>query len=453
MRVFLYLRVSSKEQIEGYSLGEQEERLRAFCKAKGWKVAKVFNDGGYSGANINRPALSDLVRAIENHQADAVLVYKLDRLSRSQKDTLTLIDTFLQNQCDFISMTENFDTSSPFGRAMIGILSVFAQLEREQIKERMQMGKEGRAKQGKYHGGGVSPVGYDYKDGHLVINEFEALHVREMHELFQQGVPLRVINKKINEKFGKYYEARTIKRTLKNPLYIGKIKHNTTLYDGEHQPIIDEETFNKTKELLDALPKSTKPNMNTYLGGILYCGQCGAKYGVKMAKDTRYNRTYRYYMCHSKMKTNKNMIKDENCQNKIFPVDKLDEIVFSEIRKLKIEKNFKSVCKEDDNTDIINHEIQKLENQKSRLIDLYSLGTFTVEELQNKITPLQEQIDILYKQIKKPATPQKKAHEMIQSFDDILDNGNFDDIKLLIDALIDRIEIDGEDVTIFWAFI
>ena len=79
--------------------------------------------------------------------------------------------------------------------------------------------------------------------------------------------------------------------------------------------------------------------------------------------------------------------------------------------------------------------------------------TFTVSEQQNKITPLQEQIDILYKQIKKPATPQKKAHEMIQSFDDILDNGNFDDIKLLIDALIDRIEIDGEDVTIFWAFI
>ena len=454
MRVFLYIRVSSKEQVEGYSIGEQEQRLRAYCKAKGWKIAKVFTDGGYSGGNTSRPALTELLSAVQKHQADAILVYKLDRLSRSQKDTLTLIDTFLQNNCDFISMTENFDTSSPFGRATIGMLSVFAQLEREQIKERMSMGKEGRAKEGKYHGGGISPIGYEYKDGHLVVNEFEAMQVREMHRLFQSGMPFRIIARNLESKGSRYYEARSVKRTLKNPLYIGKIKHNDTLYPGEHEPIIDEETYNKTMELLNALPTGTKPS-KTYLGGLIVCAHCGAKYTVNTVHDTRYNRKYKYYACHSRRKTNKSLIKNPNCQNKIYKVEELDEIIFNEIRKLSIEKNFRSVIKksDSDNSVILNREIAKLENQKSRLMDLYSIGTFTIEDIQKKIIPIQEQIDKLSKQINIPSIPEQTAHELIQSFDDVLKNGNHDEIKMVIDSLIDKIEIDGEDIAIYWAFV
>lgn len=455
MRVFLYIRVSTSEQAkEGYSIGEQEQRLRAYCKAKGWKIAKVFTDGGYSGGNTSRPALTELLSAVQKHQADAILVYKLDRLSRSQKDTLTLIDTFLQNNCDFISMTENFDTSSPFGRATIGMLSVFAQLEREQIKERMSMGKEGRAKEGKYHGGGISPIGYEYKDGHLVVNEFEAMQVREMHRLFQSGMPFRIIARTLESKGSRYYEARSVKRTLKNPLYIGKIKHNDTLYPGEHEPIIDEETYNKTMELLNALPTGTKPS-KTYLGGLIVCAHCGAKYTINTVHDTRYNRKYKYYACHSRRKTNKSLIKNPNCQNKIYKVKELDEIIFNEIRKLSIEKNFRSVIKksDSDNSVILNREIAKLENQKSRLMDLYSIGTFTIEDIQKKIIPIQEQIDKLSKQINVPSTPEETAHELIQSFDDVLKNGNHDEIKMVIDSLIDKIEIDGEDIAIYWAFV
>ena len=107
-----------------------------------------------------------------------VVVYKLDRLSRSQKDTLTLIeDNFIKNKVEFVSINENFDTSTPFGRAMIGILSVFAQLEKDQITERFTMGRIGRAKNGLYHGGPTAPTGYDYVDGKLVINEYEAIQV------------------------------------------------------------------------------------------------------------------------------------------------------------------------------------------------------------------------------------------------------------------------------------
>ena len=149
-KVAIYVRVSTQEQaVEGYSISEQIDRLTKFCEAHSWKLYKVYTDPGFSGGNMNRPSLQKLFADCTQKRFDTVLVYKLDRLSRSQKDTLYIIeDLFLTNHVDFISMSENFDTSTPFGRAMIGILSVFAQLEREQIKERMAMGREGRAKQG-----------------------------------------------------------------------------------------------------------------------------------------------------------------------------------------------------------------------------------------------------------------------------------------------------------------
>ena len=173
-RAALYIRVSTLEQAqEGYSVGEQKERLIAYCKAKDWLIADIYVDGGYTGSNIKRPGIQKLIS--ETDKFDLVLVYKLDRLSRSQRDTLYLIEeVFLPNGVDFISMQESFDTSTPFGKAMIGLLAVFAQLEREQIKERTWMGRVARAKAGLYHGGGKIPIGYDYVDGHLTVNPYEA---------------------------------------------------------------------------------------------------------------------------------------------------------------------------------------------------------------------------------------------------------------------------------------
>ncbi|BAK21879.1 putative phage integrase [Melissococcus plutonius ATCC 35311] len=151
MRTAIYVRVSTNEQIEeGYSIDEQIDKLKKFCEIKEWDVANVYKDPGFTGSNMERPGLQKLIRDVKLNRIDTVLVYKLDRLSRSQKDTLYLIeDIFESKQTAFVSLNENFDTSTPFGKAMIGILAVFAQLEREQIKERMTMGKLGRAKSGK----------------------------------------------------------------------------------------------------------------------------------------------------------------------------------------------------------------------------------------------------------------------------------------------------------------
>ena len=161
MIVGIYVRVSTAEQAkDGYSIGEQLDRLTKYCNAMNWTIAKTYTDAGHSGATIVRPALQRMIKDVQSGCLEKVVVYKLDRLSRSQKDTLYLIeDVILASGADFVSMCENFDTATPFGKAMIGILAVFAQLEREQIKERMGMGKLARAKEGKYGGSCNVPIG------------------------------------------------------------------------------------------------------------------------------------------------------------------------------------------------------------------------------------------------------------------------------------------------------
>ena len=176
-RCFIYIRVSTQEQAEeGYSLGEQEERLKKYAEAMEWKVEHIYKDGGFSGGNMERPALKQMIDAIKHGKTDIVLVDKLDRLSRSQFDTLYLIKKiFNENNVAFVSRAEAFDTSSSFGRAMVGILAVFAELERERIKERMSEGRQGRLKEGKFRGGNTVSYGYDYAPnlGYLVPNDYE----------------------------------------------------------------------------------------------------------------------------------------------------------------------------------------------------------------------------------------------------------------------------------------
>ena len=234
-----YVRVSTDNQLENYSIEEQTDRLQAYCRARDITITEFYTDGGYSGGSINRPALQQMLKDIRSGEINLVIVYKLDRLSRSQKDTLTLIeDHFLANHVDFISVSENFDTSTPFGRAMIGILSVFAQLEKEQITERFMMGKIGRAKNGLFHGGGYAPTGYDYIDGKLIINEYEALQIRELYERFAEGCSIhscwKYMQAHYTTKYGAWKSETLVRNILRNRLYTGYITFNHKTYKGIH---------------------------------------------------------------------------------------------------------------------------------------------------------------------------------------------------------------------------
>jgi site-specific DNA recombinase len=469
-RVFVYVRVSTQEQArDGYSIDEQIDRLRDYCKAMGWIIVKIYTDAGHSGANINRPALQDMIKDIEAKKGDGVLVYKLDRLSRSQKDTLELIeDYFLANNVEFASMTENFDTASPFGRAMIGILSVFAQLEREQIKERMNMGREGRAKEGKFHGGGYVPIGYDYIEGELKINEFEAMQIKEIHKLYQEGKAFHAIDrifaqKGYTHKHGKWYTKR-IKECMLNDLYIGNIHYNDQVFKGAHDPIVDEETFNKSVALYESRDYSNYKNhgRTSYLGGLIHCAHCQSRYGVASFK--RCDKEYRYYSCHSRRKTNRALVKDPNCKNKTWRLADLDQEIFDEIRKLANDPSHVRKIRQDKFTDehaekesLLSKKIAQIDAQKSRFMDLYGVGEFTMEEVQAKVAPLNEQKKKLAHELEmlskgNASISEEEALTILASFEDVVNEGDFEQIRLLINSLIERIEIDNDDIDIYWKF-
>lgn len=481
VKVVIYVRVSTQEQAnEGYSIGEQIERLTKYCEAMGWVIIETYIDPGYSGGSTDRPALQKMIKDLEAGDVDKVVVYKLDRLSRSQKDTLLLIeDVFLKNNTDFVSMNENFDTSTPFGRAMIGILAVFAQLEREQIKERMGMGKEARAKEGRWHGS-IEPIGYNYNaaDNMLYINEYERMQILELYDLFLGGTQLRTIETMFREKGYKHkhgvWDPKAMRRVLANKLNIGLLKHRDTWYQGTHEPLIDEERFNKAVALLDARKEAYKAlgvksgAQTTYLGGLLYCKHCGGKYAKTSGGSKTYGKLI-YYVCHSRNGKVKKMIKDPNCRNKNWRMEALDDIVLGEIKKLAIDPEYfnriretekekkRANSEEPDKATLIQSEIEKIDDQISRFMDLYGIGKFTVEQVSKKVDPLNEQRNALARELERLAGAENKLTkaeviDITKSFPETLERGVFEEIRLVIDSLIERIELDDEDVHIHWKF-
>lgn len=482
MRVGIYIRVSTQEQAEeGYSIGAQKERLSAYCKARDWLVYDYYIDAGFSGSNTERPALKKLIHDVKHKKMDVVLVYKLDRLSRSQKDTLLLIeDVFNPNNVSFVSINENFDTSTSFGRAMVGILSVFAQLEREQIKERSLMGRIERAKEGLFHGGGFTPIGYDYVESQLIINEYEAMQVREVFKLFLEGNAITAIvkhmkRKKYTHKHGGWYHPATVVSALTTPIYMGKISYLGETYEGRHEAIIDEDTFTKANERYELIrwnkhdsKHKRRPFQAKYLlTGLLICGHCGARYFAKGNYSGRGDnrRYYPYYTCYSRAKTKEELVIDPNCVNPSYPFERLDKIIIGEIKKLHFDPSYMSeiqareTTKEDthDNT-IIEEQINEVDKQINRLLDLYQLGSMPFDRVTERIEKLNNQKDDLIAQLKdedddKPSITIDDAKGLLIHAREILDGDDFKKKRELIHSLIDTIVLDGDDILIHWAFV
>ena len=471
MLVALYPRVSGLEQAqEGYSIGEQIERMKKFCEAKGWTVYKIYTDAGFTGANMERPGLQEMIKDSEAGKFDMVLVYKLDRLSRSQKDVLYLVeDVFDEHGVFFSSMTENFDTSTPFGKAILGILAVFAQLEREQIRERTMMGKKARAEQGKWHGGSTQPIGYDYsvEDDMLYINEYEAMQIKDIVDLFLKRTPVKTIESICEEKGYKHkhgkWSAKTIKYLLANPLYIGMIKDGDDLFQGIHKPLLDKATFDEIQAVLNERKSkygTAQKNFLSLLGGMIYCKHCGAKYSRKSSGGGR-----TYYSCYSRNKTMKAMIKDPNCKNKNYRAAVIDDLVIGEISKLAVNLDYIDQVREtkplNDNVEkskTIQKEIEGISSQISKLMDLYSLGAIPLDVINQKVTALNDTKIALEKELENLAVPdtddEGMTNQEIQTLAGMMNDENItlEDKRRIIQSLIYYIEIDNENIAIHWKF-
>lgn len=458
--VFGYVRVSTENQLENYSIDEQIDRLKAYCTAKDMLLLKIYTDGGYSGGNVDRPALKQMLSDIKTTDVDAILVYKLDRLSRSQKDTLTLIeDEFLANHVDFISINENFDTSTPFGRAMIGILSVFAQLEKDQITERFTMGRIGRGKSGYFHGGGNEPFGYTYENGELIVNETQAVIVREAYDMFLSGRSINAIFRGLAAKCGGSWSATKVRNILTNSIYIGKVKFAGIEYEGKHDSIINTDTYYSVQKLLNSperensktAPQKTPFRAGYLLSSLVVCARCGA----------RYSANHGYYKCYSRAKSSSKFIKDPDCKNDNWEIGKLDSLVVSEIYGLVEspsvidniikESSYKERVEVDTNK--ISSRLKSLEKQMLNLVDLYQVGGIPMELLASKIKALDLEKELLQKKLESSKAPVNTSDGFLFSlkkFESNFDSSNIETRRLLVSSLVKSVHIDGLNVSIEW---
>lgn len=474
-KVALYVRVSTTSQLEeGYSIDEQKAKLTSYCDIKDWHVYKVYTDGGFSGSTTERPALEQLVQDAQSKLFDTVLVYKLDRLSRSQKDTLYLIeDVFLKNNIEFVSLLENFDTSTPFGRAVIGLLSVFAQLEREQIKERMQLGKLGRAKAGKSMMWAKTSYGYDYnkENGSMTVNEYEALAVKEIFTSYLAGMSITKLRDKMNTDYPKKpaWSYRTIRGILANPVYCGLNQYKGQTFQGTHKAIISLDDFEQTQRELAQRQQTAKERLNPrpfqakyMLSGLAQCGYCHAPLKVVLGrkrKDGTRTKRYECYQRHPRSTRGVTVYNDnQKCDSGYYYMDILEHYVLTRIAMLqndpeKIQEIFSDSTSPVIDKQAIQKQIDSLSLKLSKLNDLYLDDRITLDELRSKSADFIKQRSALEDEIKKASTDKqvgkRKKIEKLLDASSVFDM-SYDNQKVIVRELIDKVQVTSDKIVINW---
>lgn len=349
----IYTRKSTDEGLEQdfNSLDAQREAGEAFIasqRGEGWQlVPERFDDGGFTGGNMERPALKRLMAAIEGRQVNCVVVYKVDRLSRSLLDFARMMELFDRCGASFVSVTQQFNTTNSLGRLTLNILLSFAQFEREIISERTRDKMCAARKKGKWIGG--HPVlGYDI-DTHarrLVVNPEEAHQVRSIFNLYlDQGAMLPVLQELDRRGWatkrwtteagqirgGKPFTKSLLYGALTNAIYTGRVNHKGTLYPGEHDAIIERATWEQVQDMLDRNSRTngggTKNKYGALLRGLLFCVPCGTP--MVHTYSAKGVRRYRYYVCYRAQQRGW-----KNCKTKSVSAPAIESAVLEAVSRL-----------------------------------------------------------------------------------------------------------------------
>lgn len=432
-------------QVEGYSIDAQKELLVNFAKSKELETYEFYIDGGFSGKDLNRPAIQTLIEDVKNKKIDCVIVYKLDRISRSQRDTLFLIEeVFNKYNVGFISIRENFDTTSPFGKAMIGILSVFAQLERETILERTRLGLRKRAESGLWRGGGKIPFPYDYdKDkGILVPNPEKVEILNKMISLYLGGKSFNKIATIVG------MDESLVEKRILSITNTGKVPYKGEIFQGEHEPVVSESTYQEIIRM-NKIRSKTRTARHYLLSGKIYCAHCGAKY--------RYQKWGSRIICYcySQQKSKPKFIKDPNCKNKRVDSFEIEDAVLEQIFLMSLDEK-----KLDNTFSLVNvSEIDELQNRLTGIVkQIENLLIFIAEdidiiEIRDKLKSLKEERE----KIQRELSEAKKNNEKIESTKNMLLNlrtfwnmMTFEEQRLVIECIIDKIVIDNNKLKIYY---
>jgi site-specific DNA recombinase len=340
LRCAAYTRKSSEEGLEQEfnSLDAQREACEAYIasqRAGGWTlVPSRYDDGGVSGGTLERPALKRLLADIEAGRVDVVVVYKIDRLSRSLMDFAKLVEVFDRHSVTFVSVTQSFNTTTSMGRLTLNILLSFAQFEREVIGERIRDKVAASRKKGIWMGG-WAPLGYDVKDRKLVINDAEAAIVNTIFERFaryRSGTKLvqELAKENARNKYGKLIDKGYLYRVLNNRVYLGEAVHKGVAYPGEHDPIINQGLWNAVRAVLKVSPRararSSRAATPALLKGLIFAPDGQAMTPTHTRKRAR---LYRYYISTKVLKTDAGA-----CTIGRVPAAEIEAAVVGQVRRL-----------------------------------------------------------------------------------------------------------------------
>ena len=355
VRCAIYTRKSTEEGLdqEFNSLHAQREAGEAYIKSQkhlGWTLVSThYDDGGFTGGNLDRPALQQLLEDIDAHHIDCVVVYKVDRLSRSLLDFARLVDRFDQRSVSFVSVTQQFNTTSSLGRLTLNILLSFAQFEREIIGERTRDKMSAARRKGKWVGG--TPVlGYDVDPagGRLMVNEKESRRVRDIFALFVQHRSLSAVvaelaklrwkTKSWKSQNGRAHAGRafakvSLRRLLTNAVYAGQVEHRGEIYAGEHESIIEPSVWQEVNAELRAGRRTgqgaIRVPQSALLAGLLHCKSC--RRPMVPTYTAKPGRRYRYYVCQGARQNGWS-----SCPTKSVPARMIEEAVVEQLRKFRV---------------------------------------------------------------------------------------------------------------------
>ena len=337
IRCAVYTRKSTDEGLDKVfnTLEAQREAGENYIKSQkhqGWVlIDKHYDDGGYSGGNMKRPALQDLLEDIKAGAVDMIVVYKIDRLTRSLVDFSKMIDVFDQHNCSFVSVTQNFNTSDSMGRLTLNMLLSFAQFEREIGSERVRDKQAASKKRGMWTGG-VVPYGYQAINKKLEIKPDEGKAVKFMFETYVKYKSAVAVAKLMADNGYKVFRRDAVKRMLKNPLYMGKIKYKDEIYEGQHAAIVSAELFEEVQRIRETKSTSIrtclyKRNEVGILRGLLTCGCCNTPM-TPVSSQTRKERRFYYTSNRAKY------YGYHTCSNGPIPVPVMDECILKLIGPL-----------------------------------------------------------------------------------------------------------------------
>lgn len=468
----IYCRVSTEEQArEGFSIAAQKRTLIQFCSQKGWQLAGIYTDEGLSGKNTERPAFKQLLNDAAHNLFDLVLVWKINRFSRRNADLLTTVEYLEKYNVDLYSYSEQFDASTPSGKLMLSMLGSIGEFERNTIVENIKSGMSEKARQGMFNGGRV--LGYDNKDGRLIVNEEEASTVREIFTLCLCGYSLTGIRNTL-ERMGRktkndsHFEISSIKRILQNPIYAGYITYNKTRkaggkvircsdflkIPGKHQPIISPEEYGKVQQIISSKSQCHTDTGSFILSGILKCPFCGS--GMTGCTKGK-NKKYRYYVCSAYRKWGTSKchgiyLNADDCERKVSSF--VCSVISGCVSADEIYQRFTSkIIPQSITHEGISSLKKEFANKKRALkkyMKLFEEDILADETLLTRMGALEKEIDCIRKRIdseKRCIEPESLSNEaisinsIISNFKPVFERLDWPTKKRLVNSIIDEIQI------------